>query len=565
VKLKGGTCPERGRRVLFIPGGIEGPSLIIKKAGQILQIVSFILISSFVFLPFRALAWFDETNGSASVVVGQPDFESNGNNQGAGNNNAAPNTLSSPSRVFTVGTKLFIVEQNNNRILVFNSIPTSNNASGNYAVGQVDLNSGSERPPAGLPTDRNFWRPFGAATDGQRLIGNSSSNGRALIWNSVPTTFDIGANIALGQSDFVTLTINEGGRSAASLSHNNAVFTDGTRLFLSDYGNHRVLIWNTFPTAMKQPADIVVGQPDFATGTANTGGIGPNTLNSPWDVHYDGEHLFIADRFNHRVLIYNSLPISNNTSVDIVIGQADFVSNLPNQNGDPGANTLNGPVGVYSDGQRLFISDMGNNRVLVYNSIPTVNNASADIVIGQTNFTSNSPNQGGDPGANTLKNPFGIFSDGRRLFIADYGNHRVLIFNELFPSTLSLFLNLPNEKRPVNLDEEQTITAPSYTIQVKPMSKGLTKVEFYVDNNLICTNNNPDSNGVFSCDWDTTKYHSTIKIIAYYTSGKTATLTRNVAVSGVETNLENMTILPETGADLFEHFYEFFRHFNLFF
>jgi hypothetical protein len=36
-----------------------------------------------------------------------------------------------------------------------------------------------------------------------------------------------------------------------------------------DYSNHRVLIWNTFPTASFTPADLVLGQSDFAHYQAN--------------------------------------------------------------------------------------------------------------------------------------------------------------------------------------------------------------------------------------------------------------------------------------------------------
>ena len=35
------------------------------------------------------------------------------------------------------------------------------------------------------------------------------------------------------------------------------------------------------------------------------------------------------------------------------------------------------------DGTRLFIADGGNDRVLVYNSIPTQNAAKADVVLGE--------------------------------------------------------------------------------------------------------------------------------------------------------------------------------------
>ena len=44
----------------------------------------------------------------------------------------------------------------------------------------------------------------------------------------------------------------------------------------------------------------------------------------------------------------------------------------------------------------------------------------ADVVVGQTDFTSGSDDQGGSAGANTLDNPVGVFSDGTRLIIGVY-------------------------------------------------------------------------------------------------------------------------------------------------
>jgi len=48
------------------------------------------------------------------------------------------------------------------------------------------------------------------------------------------------------------------------LNHPMGVATDGVRLFVADTCNNRVLIWNSIPTTNYAPADVVVGQPDFA-------------------------------------------------------------------------------------------------------------------------------------------------------------------------------------------------------------------------------------------------------------------------------------------------------------
>jgi hypothetical protein len=58
----------------------------------------------------------------------------------------------------------------------------------------------------------------------------------------------------------------------------------------------------------------------------NTGGA--LLFNHPGKVATDGKHLLLADRNNNRVLIWNSLP-SQNQKPDLVLGQENFESNNP--------------------------------------------------------------------------------------------------------------------------------------------------------------------------------------------------------------------------------------------
>ncbi len=82
---------------------------------------------------------------------------------------------------------------------------------------------------------------------------------------------------------------------------------------------------------------------------------------------------------------------------------------------------------------KLYISDTGNNRVLVFNVIPTANNISADVAVGQPDKISNSANQGGIAAANTLQAPAGLYSDGTKLVRRrrQFGNARVLIYDAI--------------------------------------------------------------------------------------------------------------------------------------
>ncbi len=81
----------------------------------------------------------------------------------------------------------------------------------------------------------------------------------------------------------------------------------------------------------------------------------------------DGRRLVVADAWNHRVLIWHDFPGRHGQEADVVVGQPDFNSNLPNVEGigkAPSAKTLNWPYGVFSDGQSLWIADTGNHRVV---------------------------------------------------------------------------------------------------------------------------------------------------------------------------------------------------------
>ena len=47
--------------------------------------------------------------------------------------------------------------------------------------------------------------------------------------------------------------------------------------------------------------------------------------------------------------------------------------NIAEQNTNAAANNMLTPVSVTSDGTHLFVTDLGYNRVLIWNNIPTTN------------------------------------------------------------------------------------------------------------------------------------------------------------------------------------------------
>src|SRR5215471_4331942 len=92
-------------------------------------------------------------------------------------------------------------------------------------------------------------------------------------------------------------------------------------------------------------ATLVLGQPDFATTTENVAATA-NTLRLPTAVASDGVHLVVADTNHNRVLIWNRIPSVNNQPANVVVGQPDFASVSPSTN-SPTAKSLRGPQGVW--------------------------------------------------------------------------------------------------------------------------------------------------------------------------------------------------------------------------
>lgn len=201
-------------------------------------------------------------------------------------------------------------------------------------------------------------------------------------------------------------------------------------LYVSDTGHHRILGWLNLPTTDSQPADLVIGQPDFnCEGQNAKGKTGTNTLNVPTGICACGEGLAVADAWNHRVLIWKTLPQQSNVPADLVLGQADFSSNQPNRGSSKStANTLNWCYGIFYHQGKLFVADTGNRRLLIWHQLPQENGQPADIVLGQTDMQFRDENGGGNATASSMRWCHDITIWDNNLVVTDAGNNRVMIW-----------------------------------------------------------------------------------------------------------------------------------------
>lgn len=109
--------------------------------------------------------------------------------------------------------------------------------------------------------DTNFTFYFRSSTTGTANLTATTSG----LQNSA-TTLAVGAataTLTLGQQAFNFNTANFPSLSAQSFDYpSNPVIADN-KMFVADYANNRVLIWNSIPTSTQQAADLVLGQPNI--------------------------------------------------------------------------------------------------------------------------------------------------------------------------------------------------------------------------------------------------------------------------------------------------------------
>lgn len=383
------------------------------------------------------------------------------------NESGGPLSLNHPGKVATDGRRLIVSDTWNNRVLIWNDIPTSNNQLPDLVLGQPDFNSNVGR----LGADGMNW-PMGVSTDGRRLIVADANNDRVLVWNEFPSRNGQPADLVLGASDFDSWPSYadwEGEKNHTDTRNPNKriywpwdAWTDGKKVVVTSTTDSTVLIWNAFPAANNQDADIVLGKPDFSSRFADLGASGNVplvTMMTPRSIASDGKYLAVgmyggngayvwrefpresgkpADlalyprrekdepvdmvaglsmrdnrlfaASSHHVFVWNTLPYQNGQNPDLKVGvqrTRDEYLAAPDRN-IFFSDTFAFPAGVASDGKRLIVADTNFNRVLIFNKIPEKPDAKADVVLGTPEIFLSKRSFGSSPAP---------FTDGKRLIV----------------------------------------------------------------------------------------------------------------------------------------------------
>ena len=378
------------------------------------------------------------TTGNAINVIGQSSFTSC----------VAPtlttintSTLWGPDglAVNTTTNKLYVADGHAGRVVVYDL----NNLADNMPASQVFGKPSMVAYGTGV-TQSVFARTAGSLTVTDVEIDTASNtlyvvdySSRIMVFDASTTTV-AGANAqsVLGQADYVSGT---GALTQVGLNKAMGIgFSPSTKyLYVGEYLNVRVQIFDVAEITNGEAAVDGLGQIDGSGNLVYTTNYAHNTAPSAVGTNYPRSlvidpihhHLFESEgQLNNRILVFD-LDNSNrltDSTADHVIGQTDFA-------GTSAATTASGfsspqQMAFNAASSTLFVADYTNNRVMIFDvSNITTNGMSAINVFGQTDFTSATSGHT----TSTLYRPNGVSFDSvnKRLFVTDNLNNRIMVFD----------------------------------------------------------------------------------------------------------------------------------------
>ncbi len=349
---------------------------------------------------------FLETDQGAEIVLGELGFNKSG----------GPLLFNHPKGIATDGTVLMMADGNNNRVFLWDELPSSNTEP-SIVFGQesFDTNNSGE-------SETGLKWPADVAVGGGKYVIADTYNHRIMIWNEIPQSNGMAPDLILTSGEYDSTPTSE--PSVDRFAWPWGVWTDGEKLIVTSTssgaadGDIRfggwVLIWNTFPVSPNQPADIVLsadqkmgtprsittdGQNFLIIGDHNAEEQSSQTGNWLWttfptgssdlpdgfitesmargwlagDVNADGDLLMIGSRIH----VWDGIPSTSDVPPSFTIDGFDW-----ELRGGDGST-----IAVAED--RVYVSDYNTNRIVGFNQTPTSSNSRPDFVIGAPDLQTN--------------------------------------------------------------------------------------------------------------------------------------------------------------------------------
>jgi len=190
--------------------------------------------------------------------------------------------------------------------------------------------------------------------------------------------------------------------TSASFNSPAGITTDGTNLYVAEYGNHLI-----------RKIVISTGVVTTVAGTGSSGsanGTGTSaSFNYPVGITTVGTNLYVVDYSNHLI---RKIVISTGVVTTLAgTGSSGSVD------GTGTSASFNNPVEITTDGTNLYVSDYGNHLIRkIVISTGAVTTLAGTGSSGSANGTGTSA---------SFYSPTGITTDGTNLYVSEYVNHLI--------------------------------------------------------------------------------------------------------------------------------------------
>jgi uncharacterized protein (TIGR03437 family) len=327
--------------------------------------------------------------GHSSGIAGISHTDTKSLYPNDGNPQAAAGTLYNPQAAVWANNELYVADYKNNRVIVL-PWQSANFGAAARVLGQDRFNTNS----INLIEGKEFFFLSGGAADAAVVIDSTGDtphlyvsdpyNHRVLGFRDVRKLIPgSAADIVIGQPDLATAMCNYPSGdinqpTQSSLCRPVGLLVDATgNLYVADSYNGRVLRFPTpFSHQGNQQADLVLGKSNFFTPPV-TDATARNML-APYGLTFAGNNgLLVSDQSLNRVLFFpfsngTFTAADNGTAAAKVFGQPDFTTSKSSSSDTGMANPHH--LSTDTDG-RPYVTDTGNNRVLIFDS--TLNTPSA--------------------------------------------------------------------------------------------------------------------------------------------------------------------------------------------
>ncbi len=251
--------------------------------------------------------------------------------------------------------------------------------------------------------------PYQITSDGPSLfVADMGSNNirRIIIATQSVSTF-------AGQINGSAIRIEGTGTSAGFITP-RGITTDGTYLYVADYGNHAIRRI-TVSSGLVEP---YAGTLAATAGATENAAADAALFNGPSGITTDGINLYVADTNNNKIRKIVIADSNGTRTVSTLSGLSGVVGTAGWNDGAAAEAQFSGPQGITTDGTNLYVADTGNNRI-----------RQIKISDGETSTLAGSGATGSaDSSTGTLATfygPIGITTDGTYLYVADATSNKI--------------------------------------------------------------------------------------------------------------------------------------------